>query len=149
MELKVPPVVVFLISVASVFGFWFFIEANFSFRFQNTIAGVFILAGVLMGLLAIIRFRKQATTVDPTAPNKATNLVTKGIYQYTRNPMYLGMALVLLGGIIRIGNPFGLLSMLFHVWYMTRFQIKPEERTLTALFGQPYIDYLNQVRRWL
>ena len=82
-------------------------------------------------------------------PEKATQLVTRGIYQYTRNPMYLGMACVLIGGLIRIGNPLGMPGILFFIGYITRFQIRPEEEVLQKIFGEKYTDYRIKVRRWI
>jgi len=59
------------------------------------------------------------------------------------------MAFILIVGAIRIGNPVGILSVALFVWYMTRFQIKPEEKALTKIFGAEYEEYLERVRRWL
>jgi len=71
------------------------------------------------------------------------------MYTFTRNPMYLGMLLLLIGWVFWVGNPLGVPMLFVYVWYLTRFQIKPEERVLAELFGDQYIDYMRQVRRWL
>jgi len=63
--------------------------------------------------------------------------------------MYLGMLLMLTGWAMLVGNPHGLTLLFFFVWYLTQFQIKPEERMLTELFGDQYTDYQKRVRRWL
>ena len=150
MELKVPPVVVFLICLASVFGFYYLLpDYSFDFALRKTLSRVFLVLGALSGVLGILAFRLKGTTVDPTKPDTASQLVTNGIYQYTRNPMYLGMALILIGAAIRIGNPAGILSLVLFVWYMTRFQIRPEEKALMKIFGEDYEEYLERVRRWL
>lgn len=150
MELKIPPVIVFLICLALIFGCYYLLpDYIFSFPYRKTLSRVFLVSGALFAVLGILAFRLKSTTVDPTRPEKASSLVTGGIYQYTRNPMYLGMALVLIGGAIRISNPICLVSVILFIWYMTEFQIKPEEKALVKNFGEEYKTYTDQVRRWL
>ena len=150
MSLKIPPVVVFFVCLATMFGIYYITpDFSFSIPFRVTISRVFLALGALAALLGIVAFRNQSTTVDPTKPDKASSLVTGGVYQYTRNPMYLGMALVLLGGVVRTGNPLCLLSIMLFVWYLTNFQIKPEEKALIEIFGKEYQAYLKKVRRWI
>ncbi len=150
MKFKIPPVIVFLIA----FGFLRLIhyintDLVVDLPYRAYISSLFVILGALAGLLGILEFRKYKTTVDPTNPNKASAIVTTGIYRLTRNPMYLGMALVLLGIIVRYSNPLTLIAMVFLIWYLTQFQIKPEEEILKQNFGKPYQDYLNKVRRWI
>jgi protein-S-isoprenylcysteine O-methyltransferase Ste14 len=75
--------------------------------------------------------------------------VTWGIYAITRNPMYLGGLVILSGWAIFLSNALAFLFLPTYVLYINRFQIKPEERALTALFGQEYVAYQGRVRRWL
>jgi len=63
--------------------------------------------------------------------------------------MYLGMAIVLVGVTIAFGSAIGLLMVLVFVLYITRFQIKPEERILEAKFGEAFVDYKAKVKRWI
>ncbi|WP_370087790.1 isoprenylcysteine carboxylmethyltransferase family protein [Ekhidna sp.] len=150
MKLKIPPVVIFFISLGMLFGLYYLIpELAYSFLYQRPISRIFLIGGALCALMGIVAFRTKSTTVDPLNPNKASSLVTHGIYQYSRNPMYVGMAMVLLGGVIRIGSPLGILAVLFFVWYLTQFQIKPEEETLRILFKEEYENYCQKVRRWI
>ena len=150
MELKIPPVVVFLVCLASMFGIYYLMpDLSFDFAFRKTLSRIFLVIGALLGIIGIVAFRQYQTTVDPTNPDKASHLVTTGVYRYTRNPMYLGMLFVLIGGAIRIANPLCLLSLILYVGYMTQFQIKPEERALQKEFGERYNEYLRNVRRWL
>ncbi|WP_436515823.1 methyltransferase family protein [Ekhidna sp. To15] len=150
MKLKIPPVVIFFLSIGLSFGSYYaFPQYAYSFDYQTLLSRVFLAIGVLTAFSGIISFRLKGTTVDPTKPDKASALVTGGIYSYTRNPMYLGMALVLIGGIIRIGSPIAVLGICFFVWYLTAFQIKPEEEALRKIFGQEYEVYCQSVRRWL
>ena len=110
---------------------------------------VFLVCGFLSGFSGIVAFRRKGTTIDPKKPQKASHLVREGIYQWTRNPMYLGMLLILIGGAIRTGSPFGILPIFLFIFYMTRFQIIPEEKALKKRFGSVYEDYCRKVRRWI
>jgi protein-S-isoprenylcysteine O-methyltransferase Ste14 len=82
-------------------------------------------------------------------PSASSSLVTAGIYTVTRNPMYLGFAMFLLGWGIFLANPVSLLVIPCFVFYMTRFQIIPEERALQSLFGPDFQAYRAKARRWL
>jgi protein-S-isoprenylcysteine O-methyltransferase Ste14 len=97
--------------------------------------------------------RDRRAAVPPRAhhgqPAAASSLVTGGIYRWTRNPMYLGMALALAGWGLYLGN-FGALALVgLFVMYIDRYQIDPEERALTARFGDAFAAYRRRVRRWL
>ena len=82
-------------------------------------------------------------------PETTASIVTTGIYRVTRNPMYLGLAFVLMGWATYLANLAALLLVPAFVAYMTRFQIKPEERALLAKFGLSFAEYLAAVRRWI
>jgi len=75
--------------------------------------------------------------------------VSSGIYAVTRNPMYVGLLLVLIALAIFLSSPWTLVGPAAYFLYIGRFQIAPEERALTALFGTEYTEYLSKVRRWL
>lgn len=150
LELKVVPVVVMAIAVAII---WLFdqVVPDLYLRFPGqSVCTVllFCLSGYL-GLKGIWDFRQAKTTVHPHQPEKASTVVSSGIYRYSRNPMYLGLVLLLIVEGLILEN----WSMLFVVWgfiaYISRFQIVPEERALEMKFGQDYRDYKHKVRRWL
>lgn len=94
-------------------------------------------------------FFRARTTFNPMHPERTQTLVTTGTYRYTRNPMYVGMLVILLGWGIYLGNlsTFALLPVF--VWVLTHQQIIPEEQALTQHFGQAYLDYQQRVPRWL
>jgi protein-S-isoprenylcysteine O-methyltransferase Ste14 len=94
-------------------------------------------------------FRRAGTTVNPLTPEASGVLVTAGIYAYTRNPMYLGMLLLLFAWAAWLAHAFALLLAALFVPYMNRFQIQPEERVLAARFGDDYAAYRRRVRRWI
>ncbi len=113
------------------------------------VAYFFICIGIIIEFWSVWLFIRARTTVNPLKPEKSKALVASGMYKYTRNPMYLGMLLLLIGWTIWLGNPVGLPMLFIFVWYLTQFQIKPEEQALAELFGEQYNDYMQRVRRWL
>ncbi|AVP57674.1 methyltransferase family protein [Pulveribacter suum] len=106
-------------------------------------------AGAALDMWALLLFKRQRTTPSPLAPGRSRTVVQSGPYRFTRNPMYVGMALLLGALCLWLGNPVSLLALVVFVAFITRFQIQPEERALRAKFGTPYEDYCRQVRRWL
>ena len=76
-------------------------------------------------------------------------MVSTGIYRVTRNPMYLGLSLVLVAWAVFLSSAWALLGVAAFVLYMDRLQIAPEERALSKLFGSEYTAYRAKVRRWL
>lgn len=111
-------------------------------------AGVALL-GIAFDFLGIIAFYRAKTTVNPLNPSNTSAIVQSGVYRYTRNPMYLGMLLVLLGFAVYLAHPAAFLLPPVFVAYLTRFQIIPEERLLTAKFDAAYLRYASRVRRWI
>ena len=122
---------------------------NFQFPFQTIVAWVFAFLGVTVSALGILEFRRAKTTANPTRPGSSSSLVTHGVYQYTRNPMYLGFLLVLLGWATATGNLLAFLFLPAFVLYMNKFQITPEERALAGIFGDEFMRYCSLVRRWI
>lgn len=124
------------------------IEIGESLRVAGAI--VLLLAGAGIAAAGGIAFRRAQTTVNPLTPEKASALVSGGIYRLTRNPMYLGFALFLLAWALYLASPVALLvGPSCFVLYLNRFQIAPEERALEKLFGEEFASYRQQVRRWL
>lgn len=113
------------------------------------IAVVVVLAGVVLTLSGLVAFRKAGTTMNPHTPEKSSAIVQGGPYRFTRNPMYLGLTLVLIGICAYLANPLALAAVVVFIAYITRFQIIPEERLLLEKFGEPYAQYTRSVRRWL
>ena len=111
-------------------------------------AGVVGIAALASGVLGARELRRARTTINPVQPDLASSVVTTGIYRYTRNPMYVGLAGALLCWAILLVAPWVLLGPLGFMLFTTRFQIMPEERILQEKFGDKYTDYLHRVRRW-
>jgi len=148
METKIPPPIVTLIFGLAIY---FSREMLPVAKIQHSsYLGVFLLLiGFFILISAVRLFRKDNTTVNPLSPDQATKLVTDGIFKYTRNPMYLGMAFIL-GSISVFFNLLGgiFLVVLFCA-YITKFQIIPEERAMKDLFSHDFEKYTKSTRRWI
>lgn len=147
LELKIPPVVVaFLFAVAM----WFVSECPPTMQ-ARSIVGMIVCGamGCTIIFAGIRAFRKARTTVNPLQPEQSHRLVTNGIYSVSRNPMYLGMALLLAGWAFYLCGFLSWLGVIGFVSYMTYFQIRPEEAILTEKFGKAYQNYCKTTRRWI
>ncbi len=150
LELKIIPVIQVIIIAAFMYGAAQFLPVSTTLlEYKWLIWGVFIAIGSFFGLAGIVSFYLAKTTVNPEKPEKASTLVTSGIYKVTRNPMYVGLVCFLIAWAAWLGSLYSLVFIVVFVLYMNRFQITPEERALTKLFGQDYQDYCQKVRRWL
>ena len=108
------------------------------------IAGIFL--GIAMAAVSAGMFKKAGTGIEPF--DEATVLVTKGFYRHTRNPMYMGMFLMLTGVAFLFGNIGVLLPVFIFILIIRNNFVLGEERFLEASFGQQYLDYKSTVRRW-
>ena len=150
LELKVPPPILALLIAAAMWGASLATPAAAlppNIRLVATIA--LALAGVAISIAGVAAFRRAKTTLNPLKPGTSSSLVTSGIYRFTRNPMYLGLATALLAWATFLSSAWSVLGPLVFILYMTRFQILPEERALSGIFGAAYAEYQAKVRRWL
>ncbi len=122
---------------------------NVSFIGQAHTSALLIIAGAAIPAIAIGSFWKADTTVLPHELDSMRSLVDSGIYSFTRNPMYLGMALVLTGIGVALGTPITLAITSLFVFVINRWQIRPEEQAMERIFGQQFADYKSRVRRWI
>jgi protein-S-isoprenylcysteine O-methyltransferase Ste14 len=150
LELRIPPPVV---AMGFALLMWLtsllFEPWSVSFRFRLGAALVFVVIGQSISISGILLFRGAGTTVNPFKPGATSSLVTNGVYRLTRNPMYIGLLLTLSGWAAFLSSPPALFYLAVFVLYMNRFQIEPEERVLSSLFGADYAVYRARVRRWL
>lgn len=150
LERKIPPVALFVLFVVAI--------NHISHEFVRFTVNLplslvaflvcFVVAG-FVGIAGVYEFRRAQTTVNPVKVDTASTVVDSGIFAYTRNPMYLGLFLLLFGFAYWQQNLISIVFSFTFVLYMNRFQILPEERALEALFGASYIDYKQRVRRWI
>ena len=150
LELKIPPLVLLL---ACGFFMWrisaWFPEWIVDVEFKNVASATLMILGFLPSVAVIVSFRKADTTLSPLHPVSSSSLVTTGIYRFSRNPIYVGLVLVLLGWGAYLSNPVSLVFVVVFIGYMNRFQIAPEERALESLFGSEFKSYKQRVRRWI
>jgi len=150
LELKVPPP---LLALCLALLMWLAsslvpsLEVPFRFRMGAALALACVGLGV--SLAGVVSFLRARTTINPTKPTATSSLVTSGVYRFTRNPMYLGLLLVLLAWAVFLSNPVALVFVPLFVLYINRFQVTPEERALSSLFGGEFSAYKDKVRRWL
>ncbi len=122
--------------------------ANVTIIRQIAIYGLLSL-GMASAIAGVISFRQACTTVNPLKPESSSALVTSGMYKFSRNPMYLGMALALCAWAVYLASLCSMFGIVGFMLYMQRFQIAPEERALEVIFGQTFIDYKKRVRPWI
>ena len=150
LELKVPPPLVAATLAAAMWGVSLFTPHIQLPSVARVLAAAAIaLIGAAFTIAGIVSFRQAKTTVNPLKPDSASSLVSSGVYTITRNPMYVGLLFVLLGWAIFLSSPLALVGPLAFFLYIDRFQIAPEERALSNLFGSEYTNYRARVRRWL
>lgn len=150
LQLRIPPLAV--VAFAGGLG-WIAARTvpalNLDLPARGELAATFGALGVTCSLLGVAAFHRARTTVSPLTPDATTTLVVSGIYQLTRNPMYLGFLFLLLAEVVWLANPVALLIAPAFVLYLNRFQIVPEEIALRSRFGVEFDSYAMRVRRWI
>jgi protein-S-isoprenylcysteine O-methyltransferase Ste14 len=108
--------------------------------------GLVLTAGIVLNVVATSQFERRHTSVSPSTAPAA--LVTDGVFSVSRNPMYLGIALILGGAALSLATPAGFLTVpTFVAW--VGILIREEEERLEALFGDAFLAYRGRVPRWL
>lgn len=149
LELLLPPLPLTFVVALALFGINQLLPSGFTFKGQALMATFFLVLGFLFIFPAAVSFFKARTTVDPRTPDKSNKLVITGLYQISRNPMYVGMVLCLIALSVAQGNILNLMLSFAFAFYLSRFQIQPEERFLQDKFGEQYTEYCKHVRRWI
>jgi protein-S-isoprenylcysteine O-methyltransferase Ste14 len=150
LENKIPPPVLMLIVAATMWGAAKIqspvsIESHLRIGLMLTL-GVVALTFSIGGVTA---FRAAKTTINPAQIDRASRVVTGGIYRFSRNPMYVGLTALLAGWAVFLAVPLTAIGPIAFALFMHRFQILPEERVMAAKFGREYLDYKQRVRRWI
>ena len=151
MHTKIPPPIVTLIAILLAYLSRDYIFILYLHPFlQSALSLLFLTAGFIIIFIANKEFKKYETTVNPLKPEMSTTLVTEGIFKYTRNPMYLGLTLILLAACFYFNSFLGIIIYFpLFVCYITIFQILPEEDALKKLYDEEYMKYCSNVRRWI
>ena len=124
-------------------------ETSIAVHGQRFAAIAIAALGVFVCVAGVLEFRRARTTVNPMNPVAASSLVARGVYRYSRNPMYLGFAVMLTGWAVFLGNVLSLPVIVVFIGYLNRFQIGPEERAMETRFGPEFDAYRSKVRRWI
>lgn len=148
MKLKIPPPLLFLSCIIII---WLLPNnaMSISDMTRYVIAGGFMLIGIVIASLSLYAFYQARTTLHPKKLEQTSSLVTHGIFRFSRNPMYLSLVIWLLAWMIFLTNLWGLVVIIGFMFYLTQFQIKPEEQMLQQKFGQIFLQYKQSVRRWI
>ncbi len=150
LRLKIPPPLVALVAAAAIWALSrAFPGLHFDLRGRPAIASVLAGLGIAVSAAGIGRFFQVRTTIRPEHPENTTSLVTTGVYRVTRNPMYLGLVLMLSAWAVMKSNAAGFVVIPLFVLFLQEFQIVPEEDALSSKFGNDYAEYRRRVRRWL
>ena len=150
LELRIPPPIVALLVAVMMWGISRATPAvEMPSLIRITTAIAIALTGVGVALSGVVAIRHAKTTLNPLRPETTSSIVTSGVYRFTRNPMYVGLALALLAWAVYMASAWALLGVVAFILYMNRFQIVPEERVLSRMFGAAYSAYRAKVRRWL
>jgi protein-S-isoprenylcysteine O-methyltransferase Ste14 len=148
MKKRIPPPLITMFCILIIF-LSKSIFPSFVFPYKLELGVVVSILGLLLLIVSVKSFIDNNTTINPLNLKKSTYLVTDGLFRFSRNPMYLGMLLFLLGTSIVLNIIGGLIISILFIFYMNFFQIMPEERALENLFGKDYRNYLKSVRRWI
>ena len=145
LDTKIPPPIVTLIIFTIIYLFDLK-EYNLN---TDVISVVILFIGIIFIISAVVQFVNRKTTVNPTKPYKTTSLVITGAYKITRNPMYLGMLLIIISFAFYKASIICLILIPFFIFYINKFQIEPEEFEMRKKFGKEYEDYCKKVDRWI
>tara|TARA_A100001011_G_scaffold237894_1_gene245785 strand:- start:6123 stop:6566 length:444 start_codon:yes stop_codon:yes gene_type:complete len=145
LDTKIPPPIVTIILLSIIYLF----DLN-EYNINNDVISIIILfIGIIFILSAVVQFIIRKTTVNPTKPHKTTTLVISGAYKITRNPMYLGMLLIIISFAFYKSSIISIILIPFFIFYINKFQIEPEEFEMRKKFGKEYEDYCKKVDRWI
>lgn len=150
MKLKIPPAILLALCIGLMWLLDYLIPIGFTpLPGARLVAIILLVIGAFFGIAGLFQFYKHRTSIDPHKPTKASSLVTGGIYQLSRNPMYMALFFLLLAYATVLQNIANLLVLPLFIWYMNRYQIIPEEEVMEEKFGDAYREYQSEVRRWL
>jgi len=146
--IKIPPPILVLILITSNYFSQNRLEIIY-LPYKNSTSVLILLVGSLILINPVFKFIKSKTTVNPVKFKKVNKLVTSGIYKYSRNPMYLGMILIIISTSIFYLNYYSVITPFIFYFWINRFQIKREEIFLKEKFGKEYLSYMSKTRRWI
>jgi protein-S-isoprenylcysteine O-methyltransferase Ste14 len=116
-------------------------------RWLSNVGWTVFWLGMIVAHSGVLTFWIAGTTMFPF--KEASRLVTHGPYRFTRNPMYLGLTLAYVGLSLALNTAWPLILLPLMLWLLIATVIQPEEKYLTAEFGEEYVSYTKRVRRWM
>ena len=147
-SMKIMPPTWMLIAIIAMLALNFLLPiAKIIPTLWNLAGLVFLVSGITLNLIADRAFQRVGTTVKPY--QESSNLVTSGVFQLSRNPMYLGMVLILIGVAVLLRSLSPLLIVIPFAILIDQIYIRVEEQMLTEKFGAKWQAYKQQTRRWL
>ena len=146
--LKIPPLILVLILVTTIYLSKNKLEIIY-LPYKHSISLLILLIGIFILINPVFKLIKAKTTVNPIKFKKVNKLVTSGIYKYSRNPIYLGMILIIISTTVFYLNYYSIITPLIFYFWINRFQIKREEVFLKEKFGKEYLLYCSKTRRWI
>lgn len=141
-----PPILTFIFILLAYLVNWF-IPLQFSITWLRYLGFGIAIIGFLIPFFAIREFMKAKTTINPHG--SVSNIISSGIYRFTRNPIYLGFLFMVIGFPLNYGSVWGIIAAPFFVTTMNRLVIEKEEAYLEKKFGETYTSYKSRVRRWI
>ena len=150
--MRIPPLILVLVCLIAGWGFdqgrsWLILPATRWVAPRVALSGALILLGLgLIGYCAW-QFKKAQTCIEPW--RSTSSIITKGPYRYSRNPIYLGFAITGVGIALAFNTCWMLLSLLAFVLVANKLVIEREETYLEGKFGETYLNYRRETRRWL
>ena len=148
MKTRIPPPILALLMIGLVYLSSLLI-GSISFVYQASLSVLLVIVGLSCALPSFRLFARNKTTISPFTPSETSVLITEGMYRYSRNPMYLGLLLLIIAATIWFGTWFGIIISLFFILLINILQIIPEEEALLQIFGEEYLEYKKKVRRWI
>ena len=146
--IKIPPPLIVLTLIISIYFSSKKIDL-INIPFQLEISFFILSLGILVFINPVLKFIKSKTTINPIQFEETNRLVTSGIFKYSRNPMYLGMLMIIISTSTFYLNIYSILTPFLFIFWINKFQIKREEAFLTEKFGKEYLSYKNKTKRWL
>ena len=147
-NVRIAPPILTLLHIIAAFLLARLIPLPFAVpRIVEYIGFALVVIGFLFGLGAVLAFRRARTTLDPYHP--VSSIVTSGIYRFSRNPIYFGFLLMVMGIPLNTGTYWGIILAPIFILLCNKLVIEREETYLEEKFGKTYTSYMSSVRRWL
>lgn len=146
-----PPVVLLICGLLMWLADKWTPSLDFQIRSRMILFRIILFGGMCVLAAGVVNIIRRKTTIHPDRRSLAasTALVTTGVFRYTRNPIYLGMAIILTAWVVFLESWLALIGVFVFIAFITQYQIRPEEVALEKIFGDVYVRYRKNVRRWI